>query len=201
MKKLAATAAAALLLAACGGSSDTVAPPTLSSPAAIATYLDGKSMLMTGADIPTHPNGFNENVNFGASTQCYKSVAMAIAAGTWSVSSQLGTLSGAPTVGSVGTCDNAVAAGNPLTFSSTAALIENVAGNGTCFDFTITYTGFSQEGRGAFADDGKTLRLELFFGGQATGHRCANGAVGQAGTVTLNGAAFTGNAVQTYRIP
>ncbi|MBK9519188.1 MAG: hypothetical protein IPO09_17920 [Anaeromyxobacter sp.] len=200
MKTLAATAAAVLLLAACGGSSDEVAP-NVDTPAAIATYLDGKTMTMTGADIPSHPNGFNENQNFGASTQCYVSVGMSVAAGTWSVVSQLGTLSGAPTAGSIGTCDNAAALGNPLTFSSAAVLIENVAANGTCFDFTITYTGFSQEGRGAFSADRKTLQLELFFGGQATGHRCAGGAVGQAGTVTLNGLAFTGNAVQTYRIP
>ena len=200
MKKLAATAAAALLLAACGGSSDTVAPPTLSSPAAIATYLDGKSMLMTGADIPTHPNGYNENQNFGASTQCYKSVAMSIAAGTWNVSSQLGTLNGAPTVGSIGTCDNATALGSPLTFSSTAVLIENVAPNGTCFDITVTYTGFSQAGRGAFSADRKTLLLELYFGAQATHNRCADGNPGAAG-VLLNTVAFTGNAVQTYRIP
>lgn len=157
-------------------------------------------MVMTGVDIPSHPNGFNQNVNFGASTQCYKSTTIAVAAGTWNVTSQLGTLNGAPTVGSVGTCDNATAFGSPLTFSSSTVLIENVAGNATCFDITVTYTGFSQEGRGAFSADGKTLRLELFFGGQATGHRCASGAVGSGG-VTLNASAFTGNAVQTYRIP
>ncbi|MGC3999900.1 MAG: hypothetical protein QM767_21650 [Anaeromyxobacter sp.] len=86
-----------------------------------------------------------------------------------------------------------------LPFSSTNVLIENVAGNATCFDVTVTYTGFAQEGRGRFLDDGDTLELELFFSGQATGHRCADGAVGEA-TVTLNAAAFTGNAVQTYRI-
>ncbi len=195
-----AVAVAALTLAACGGSSTTTPPPTLSSASAIAAYLDGKTMTMTGADIPASPNGFSQDVNFGASTQCYKSVAIAVAAGTWHVTSQLGTLNGAPTVGSTGTCDRTTASGSPLLFSSTTVLLENVAGNATCFDVTVTYTGFSQEGRAAFSADGKTLRMELYFGGQATGHRCANGAVGAA-TVTLNGAAFTGNAVQTYRLP
>jgi hypothetical protein len=201
MKKLIASTVAALALAACGSSDPAVTPPpTLTSAAAITTYLNGKTMLMTGADIPTHPNGFNQNMNLAASTQCYKSTSISIAAGTWNVTSQLGTLNGAPTLYSVGTCDRTTAFGSPLTFSSSTVLIENVSGNATCFDVTVTYTGFSQEGRAAFSADGKTLRMELFFGGQATGHRCASGAVGAAG-VTLNAAAFTGNAVQTYRIP
>lgn len=199
MKKLIACAAASLALAACGSSSGD-APPNLASAASIASYLDGKTMLMTGADIPSHPNGFNEDVNFGSATQCYVSTSIAIAAGTWNVTSQLATLTGAPNVGDVGTCDHTAPLGSPLSFSSSTVLIENVAGNGTCFDVTVTYTGFSQEGRGAFLDDGKTLKLELYFGGQATNHRCAAGAVGATGVV-LNGLAFTGNAVQTYRIP
>jgi hypothetical protein len=201
MKKLIASTVAALALAACGSSDPAVTPPpTLTSAAAIATYLDGKTMLMTGADIPTHPNGYSQDMNFGASTQCYKSTSIAIAAGTWSVTSQLGTLNGAPNVGNTGTCDRTTPLGTPLNFSSSTVLIENVAGNATCFDITVTYTGFSQEGRAAFSADGKTLRMELFFGGRATGHRCASGAVG-ASTVILSTVAFTGNAVQTYRLP
>ncbi len=200
MKKLIASTVAALALAACGSSDPAVTPPpTLTTAAAITTYLNGKTMLMTGADIPTHPNGFNQNVNYGASTQCYKSTSISIAAGTWNVTSQLGTLNGAPTVGSVGTCDNATAFGSPLTFSSTTVAISNVAGNGTCFDIDVTYTGFTQAGRGAFSADGKTVRLELFFGAQATHNRCADGAVGATGVI-LNTVAFTGNAVQTYRL-
>ncbi len=38
-----------------------------------------------------------------------------------------------------------------LTFDSTAALVENIEGNGECFDFTITYPGFGQEGRGSIS--------------------------------------------------
>jgi hypothetical protein len=79
------------------------------------------------------------------------------------------------------------------------AKVENVATDGSCFDFTVTYTGFGQEGRGCISPDGKKAILELFFNGQATGHRCADGAVGSSG-VTVNGNAFTGDAVQIYEV-
>jgi hypothetical protein len=78
--------------------------------------------------------------------------------------------------------------------------MENVAADGSCFDVTFNFPGgLTQEGRGSFSSDRKQLKLELFFKGQATGARCANGAVGAA-SVTLSNAAFTGNAVQTYAI-
>lgn len=199
MKRFLATALAATLLAACGGDDDEgTKAPTLTTASEINAYLAGKSWKMTGADIPSHPNGFNENTNFGAATQCYNETVIATNS-NWTVTSKLGTLNGAPTVGSTGTCDNATVAGSPLTFSSTAILIENVTGNGECFDVTATYAGFAQQGRAKFSADGKTLTMELFFAGQATGHRCASGAVGAA-TVTLNAAAFTGNAQQVYRL-
>jgi hypothetical protein len=167
--------------------------------AAITNWLEGKSMVMTGADIPSHPNGFTEKMNLGASTQCYNKTTIGVLSGNFNVTTLLGTLNGAPNKYDVGTCDRSTVLGSPLTFSSTALLVENVQGNATCFDITATYAGFKQEGRGKISADGKTVTLELFFGGQATGHRCAAGAVGAA-TVTLNGAAFTGNAQQIYRI-
>lgn len=197
MKKLAVLAVTALALAACGGS-DSSSGPSLDSAARINTYLDGKSWVMTGNDIPSHPNGYSEDVNFGAATQCYNKVTLSMAASTWSTVSALGTLNGAPTVGSVGDCDRSTVLATLPAFTSNTVLIENVQGNATCFDLTVTYTGFAQEGRGKFSDDGKTMTLELYFSGQATGHRCASGAVG-ASSVTLNGAAFTGNAQQVYR--
>jgi hypothetical protein len=166
---------------------------------AITTWLEGKTMVMTGADIPTHPNGYTEKMNLGASTQCYNKTTIAVAAGNFNVTSLLGTLNGAPNKYDVGTCDRSTVAGSPLTFASTAVLVENVQGNATCFDVTATYAGFKQEGRGSISADGKTVIMELFFGGQATHHRCADGAVGATGVV-LNGAAFTGNAQQTYRV-
>ncbi len=183
-------------LAGCGSDSGTSAP-TLTSAAGINTYLEGKTLLMEGNNIPSDPNGFNENVNLGANTQCYHSTQIQIGGGVWNVTTELGTLNGSSGVGTTGTCDRTTVLGSPLTFTSTNVLIENVQGNATCFDITVTYTGFSQEGRASFSADGKTLTMELFFGGQATGHRCAAGAVGSQ-TVTLNGIAFTGNAKQVY---
>jgi hypothetical protein len=178
-----------------GGSPD--AGLQLTSATQIFTFLNGKTMKMDGANIPSHPNGLNEDANYGQATQCYISVTMTSAAQQLSVTSVLGTLEGAPTVGSVGTCNHTLMS-NTLSFTSTNVLIENVQGNATCFDITVTYSGFSQEGRGKIAADGKTMTLELFFAG-AQGHRCASGAVGASG-VMVSGAAFTGNAQQVYTI-
>lgn len=165
----------------------------------INTFLEGKTLTMTGANIPSHPNGYDEDVNYGSATQCYQSVSMQVAAGTYNVTSVLGTLRDASQPGTRGTCDHDTKSAT-LNFSTTAVLIENVAADGSCFDVTYTYTGFKQVGRGKITQDGSTVLLELFFEPQATGHRCADGAVGAPGTVTLNGKPFTGNAVQVYTV-
>jgi hypothetical protein len=200
MKKTVTSAAlAALLLAACDSSDDEIPPPTLTTPTAITTYLEGKTWKMEGADIPTHPNGYNENQNLGAATQCYNKVLIAVAGGNWSTTSTLGTLTGAPNAGEIGTCNRSLPLATLAPFTSTAILIENVEGNGACFDVRATYTGFAQEGRAKFSADGRTLTLELFFDGQSTGSDCASGDVGSGG-ITLNGFAFTGNAQQVYRL-
>jgi hypothetical protein len=78
-------------------------------------------------------------------------------------------------------------------------LIENVRDNGECFDFTITFPGFGQEGRGKIEEDGSEMTLELFFKDRATGHRCDDGDVGDR-TVTASGVAFAGDARQIYAI-
>ncbi len=161
----------------------------------IAAYLEGKRLVMEGANIPTDPNGFNENINFGQATQCYVKTEMAQVGGRVTVSSDLGTLRDAPMTGDRGMCDR-TALSNRLVFDSTAVVFD---GNGDCFDFTITYPGFGQEGRGRIRADGSLLELELFFKDQASGHRCKDGAVG-AQTVTLSMRPFTGNAVQKYEV-
>jgi hypothetical protein len=86
-----------------------------------------------------------------------------------------------------------------LVFDSTAVLLENVKDDGACFDFTVTYPGFGQEGRGSLRDDGMTLVLEIFFKDQAIGHRCADGNVGDP-TVVIREAPFAGDAKQTYQV-
>lgn len=164
----------------------------------VTAWLNEKTLTMEGDRLPSHPNGFDEDTNFGQATQCYQRVVIQPIEGRWITSSQLGTLQDAANVGDVGTCDHDTP-GALLEFTSTAVLIENVQGNGECFDITMTYPGFSQEGRGAVVGDGAEVHLEIFFKDQATGHRCADGKPGDD-TVTLNGNPFTGDATQVYEV-
>lgn len=168
------------------------------SGAKIGTYLEGKTMVMQGDAIPTHPNGLDEDVNYGQATQCYQRVTMSMLSSRFHVVSVLGTITNAPSTGQKGECDHG-SMGAELVFDSTAVLIDNVRDQGACFDLTITFPGFGQEGRGSISEDGSTLVLELFFKDRATGHRCADGNVGDP-TVTLSQAAFAGNALQTYTV-
>jgi hypothetical protein len=195
MKKtlLTAITLCTLGLAGCGGTPDgsgnTVGP--FNTEARISAYLEGKALRMEGANIPTHPNGISEDRDFGPQSQCYRSVTMTVAGGKYSVVSELGRVVN-------NKCDRTIDNGRAA-FDTTAVLLENVKADGSCFDVTYTYVGFKQVGRGQVSQDGKTLRLELFFEGAASGFRCENGAVGASGVIIGN-TAFTGNAVQTYTI-
>jgi hypothetical protein len=206
MKKNLMLAAAVAGLVGCGSTTTTDAGvdagTTLdfSTPVKIVDYLEGKTMVMTGTDIPTSPLGFSENLYLAAATQCYNKVSIQTLAGNFIVTSDLGQLN-RPDGGVVGTCDRTVKAAT-VAFTSSALLIEHVANNGGCFDITATYTGFKQEGRAKISADGKTVTMELYFA--ALGHRCADGAVGSGGVTVVTSAgsvAFTGNAQQVYRIP
>ena len=88
----------------------------------------------------------------------------------------------------------------PRRATSKAALIENVKADASCFDVSFDYGTFKQPGRGNVSADGKTLTLELYCETQASGANCASGAVGSQ-TVTLNKAAFSGNASRSTRSP
>ena len=170
------------------------------STAKIQAFLEGKTLVMSGGSVPTHPNGYDRNVNLGAYTQCVANTSIEVINNSFKVVTDAGVLSGAPAQGDVGTCDtNTVGAAAVFDASSTGVLIENVAADCSCFDITVTYAGLVQEGRGKVSADGTKVDMEFYFQGQATGHRCADGAVGAA-TVTLNGAAFTGDAVQVYTV-
>ena len=136
----------------------------------IFTHLEGKTLVMEGVNIPSHPNGLDEDVNFEGVTQCYTKVEMSVASGNFQVTSTLGTLRDAPAKYSKGTCNHAVANGTAQVFTaSNAVLIENVKADATCFDITLSYTGFKQVGRGSASADGKTLTLELYFRGSGLG--------------------------------
>jgi hypothetical protein len=200
MKKMLISAVALCTLGLVGCGEDATIDDTKKDPpieakkfdtsAKILAHLEGKTMVMEGANIPSHPNGYSEDVNLGSATQCYSKVAISVAGGIFNVSSDLATVSN-------NNCDHVKA--KELKAATTNVLIENVQGDGECFDVLFTYTGYQQEGRGKVSGDGKTVTLELFFKDQAVGIRCANGAVG-SGNITLNKAAFTGNAQQVYVI-
>jgi hypothetical protein len=193
-KLLSAVVLCALGFVGCGDDSDGGTPPPdsqkFTTADGIRTYLDGKAMLMEGANIPSHPNGFSEDLELGAVSQCYEKVQMTNSGGNFTVNSSLATVR-------ADGCDHVFA--KSQSFTSTAVLIENVQGNAECFDITITFVGFKQVGRGMLSADGKKLTLELFFEGQAVGATCASGGVG-ASTVVLNKQAFTGDAKQVYMV-
>ncbi|ADO68090.1 hypothetical protein [Stigmatella aurantiaca] len=194
-KLLSAVMVCALGFVGCGDDEEEGPPPPpatkFNTADSIRTYLDGKSMLMEGENIPSHPNGYSEDVNYGSASQCYQKVMMTNSGGNFTVNSTLATIRDTG-------CDHNAVSGNQ-SFTSTGVLIENVKEDASCFDITLTYVGFKQVGRGVLSQDGKTLTLELYFEGQASGATCTTGAVG-ASTVTLNKAPFTGNAKQVYMV-
>lgn len=201
-KLLSAVVLCSLGFVGCGDDTEEPPPPTVpkfDTADNIRNYFDGKKMLMEGASIPTHPNGFDENLDLGPNSQCYNKVEMTVSGGQFTVNSTAGTLNNVNPTTKVGTCDNATAKGTPLSFSTNAVLIDKVKADATCFDVLFTYTSFKQQGRGSLSADGKTLSLELFFENQAVGATCDSGAVGSGG-ITHLGKPFTGSAVQVYTV-
>lgn len=108
---------------------DAAAVNPFNTVAAVKAFFDGKTVVMEGSNIPTHPQGANENMNLGpAATQCLHKVTIKLnEAPQMVVTTELGTLNGAPTVGSVGTCDRTTKLGEPFAFTTTSVVIENVA--------------------------------------------------------------------------
>jgi hypothetical protein len=206
MKKMLVLAAMAVSGAfACGSTGGNDAGLDFSTGTKILNHLEGKTMVMQGADIPGYPLGFNANINYGASTQCYNQVSIAVGSGNFGVTTKLGSFAPGGDGGlyQVGVCNTATAAGSPLSYTSSAVLFQNVANNGECFDVDLTYTGFSQEGRGSIAADGHTVVMELYASGRATNIRCVNGnpgTIGADGGVKVLGATLAGDSRQTYRV-
>ncbi len=216
MKNLsAALFAVAVVITACGA--PVTSTPTdggtgikLDTAERIGAYLEGKTLTMDGANIPSHPNGFNENQNFNASSQCYQNTIIKVAGSNYTVTAALAKIKafdgGVPAALEVGICDKAVSAG---VFGPTTSMVvkyDNVKGNAECFDIDVNFGVYAQEGRGSIADGG--IALELFFSNQSVKNRCVDGNVGSGsvmramklpdgGVVT---SAFVGNAVQRYVI-
>lgn len=157
---------------------------------------------MQGNDIPTAPHGYDRNVYFGASTQCYQRAVNVITGSTFATTITLGTWSsdgGIPTTGTYGSCNINLPSGAPLNFTTVNSTIANVRGNADCFDLTLNYGAFTDEGRGSISADRRRVYVELFFSGQATGHRCASADAG-FGHVTVNGQSLLLDAVQKYDV-
>ncbi len=186
------------LVAGCGTTNASDAGVSdFSSDTKILAFLESKTMIMQGNDIPNSPNGYNENVFYGSLTQCYNKVTIKTLSGNFGVTSELGTLQ-RPDGGTVGTCDRTTVS-NEATFTSTTLAITNVANNGACFDILANYGSFAQEGRGKISSDGTTVTLELYFQNQSANSNCAAGPVGSAGVTVLT-KPFSGNAQQVYRV-
>ncbi|RKG84052.1 hypothetical protein [Corallococcus terminator] len=189
-------------LSGCGD--DTTDPPVVNQPkldsqSNILAFLEGKTLVMEGDNIPSHPLSLDEDINWGSASQCFQKVSIAVGGNNFHVSSVPGTILNSAGVGQPGsTCDHATAQ-NALVFDSKAVTLSNIAADGSCFEVLVDYGSFKQEGRAKFSEDTKTLSMELYFEAKATGWHCADGAVG-AKTVSTSGQPFTGNAVQVYAI-
>jgi hypothetical protein len=173
----------------------------------ILNFLEGKTLTMEGANIPTHPNGFNENVNFGANSQCYQRTIIRVRNAEFQVTSTPATINsldgGTLMVGQVGRCDRTMRGPMDVSFTSMGVTVANVQGNATCFDVDVNYGTFRQEGRATINAAGTEIIMELFFQNGAVNHRCSNGAVGSGGinqVVMGNMIPFMGNAQQKYVI-
>ncbi|RKH30286.1 hypothetical protein D7Y13_26650 [Corallococcus praedator] len=203
MKKTLLSAMMLCTLGLSGCGDDTTDPPVtqpkLDSQSNILAFLEGKTLVMEGDNIPSHPLSLDEDINWGSASQCFQKVTIGVGGNNFHVNSVPGTIRESSGVGQPGsTCDHA-AAQNALVFDSKAVTLSNIAADGSCFEVLVDYGSFKQEGRARFSEDTKKLSMELYFEAKATGWHCADGAVG-AKTVSASGQPFTGNAVQVYEI-
>jgi hypothetical protein len=171
----------------------------------ILNYLEGKTLVMAGRDIPECPFGISEAVDLGVSTQCYRAITIRVANGAFASTVEGGALATLPD-GGLG-CDH-TATTSTSNFTSMSVLIDNVVDNGACFDVTLDFGAFGEEGRGRIAPDGTSVTLELYFRRKASQHRCEDGAVGSQvnliigspGTGAGKVAHPVGDTLQVYRI-
>jgi len=171
----------------------------------VLTFLEGRTLVMAGHDIPTYPFGISEVFDLGPETQCYRAVTIRVTNGAFDSTVEAGQLAALPDGGLA--CDHTATTSTSI-FTSRAVLIDNVADNGGCFDVTVDNGTFGEEGRGRMAPDGTLVTLELYFRGKASRHRCEDGAVGSQvdliigspGTGAGKVAHPLGDTLQVYRI-
>ncbi|MFO0728479.1 MAG: hypothetical protein U1E65_32180 [Myxococcota bacterium] len=180
----------------CGASNTCEAGPRFDSVEKILVYLEGKTLLEVGASMPPYPFGLSENVNNGPASTCFTSITIHVQGGVLHNQTVLAQISGAPNQGDTGVCVHS-SPQQMVQYDSTSFAITHLRGNGACFDIDASYTILGTEGRGRIAADGSSMDLEIFYAGQATHHRCADGDVGTVGVV-VSGVPLAGNAVQHF---
>jgi hypothetical protein len=195
--------AAALGCAACsgGGARDAGAGLDLSSASQILGQLAGNTWVMAGADLPPYPNGVNQDLDLGANSECFVSSTLTLDGGVLVNQLELGLVAPVPDAG-ITRCDHTTSTGT-MTLTSSSLRLDNVAADGTCFDLTIGYGRFGEEGRGQMSPDGQTVTLELYFSGWATRDRCQDGPVGDGGVQLIIAGKLVpvlGDARQVYRV-
>src|SRR5687768_12956017 len=77
----------------------------LTNESQVLAFLDGRTLVMSADGVPSHPNGFDANINFGQATQCIHRVVMTVSAGNFRLMTEMATLKDAPQVEDVGQCD------------------------------------------------------------------------------------------------
>jgi hypothetical protein len=161
-------------------------------------------MIMEAANIPAYPNGFNENLDLGAYTQCYHKVTIATLSGAFTVTTEMGQFNKAD-AGIVGMCDHSIKSAALTPVVTQGIIIQNIANNGECFDLDVSYGSYSQVGRGKISADGKTFTMELYLPtAKVSANRCADGAVGSKAKQTVGATTpptvvdYTNNSQQVY---
>lgn len=174
---------------------------------AILSYLEGKTLLMTGGDIPPYPFGIHETQDLGSNSQCYRAITTRVVNGAFVTTVEAGQLSGG-SADAGSRCDHTTTTATE-SYTSKSLLIDNAKDNGGCFDIAVDYGAFAEEGRGRIAPDGTSVTLELYFRGKVTKDRCEDGRVGDPSTDFVIGqpdagagsiVPVGGDALQVYRI-
>ena len=110
------------------GSDSSSGSGQLESPDSVNAYLQGKSMVMTGADIPPNVEGSTVPAEDGS---CLNKVTAQIASpGLWNITYVLATVA-------AGICDNSTVYGDPFTIPDELYDLQCAGGNAACFDSRI----------------------------------------------------------------
>lgn len=169
----------------------------------ILTFINGRTLTMEGANIPSFPNGVSEDLATSTESRCYRNRTLNAVGSSFRFTSQLGLVrsfdGGLAANGEFGICDHAGDGGIDTT--ETKAMIDYYTVD--CFNVYFTFGDRRLEGRGSARQNG--LNLEVFSAElQASNNSCVHGNPGSGGvSISPDGGhwvPFTGSAVQRYDI-